>query len=123
MDVGHVVGMEVGIVVGLGVKGIIHSPMRVHLWPQMIVLPRYTIVHPILEKVMVHPTLYIVTTDGSECEARPVVMCAPCALGGNEGMLRVHVCVECTWSPLGRRAMMGEAVGRMLVADAEVARK
>ena len=123
MDVGHVVGMEVGIVVGLGVKGIIHSPMRVHLWPQMIVLPRYTIVHPILEKVMVHPVLHIVTTDRSECEARPGMMCAPCAPGGNKGMLRVHMCVECTRSPLGRRAMMGEAVGRMLVAGTEVVKK
>jgi hypothetical protein len=123
MDVGHVVGMEVGGVVSSGVKGIIHSPVRVHLWPQMIVLPQYTIVHPILEKVTVHPTLHIVPTDRSECEARPGMMCAPCAPGGNEGMLRVHVCVECTRLPLGRRAMMGEAVGRMLVAGAEVVRK
>jgi hypothetical protein len=123
MDVGHVVGMEVGSVVSLGVKGIIHSPVRVHLWPQTIVLPRYTTVHPILEKVTVHPALHIVTTDRSDCEARPGMMCAPHTPGGNEGMLRVHVCVKCTRLPLGRRAMMGEAVGRMLVAGVEVVRK
>ena len=114
--------MEVGGVV-MSVKGIIHSPVRVRLWPQTIVLPRYMIVHPILEKVTVHPTLHIVPTDRSECEARPGMMCAPCALGGNKGMLRVHVCVECTRLPLGRHVMMGEAVGRMLVAGAEVVRK
>jgi hypothetical protein len=123
MDVGHVVGMEVGGVVSSGVKGIIHSPVHVHLWPQMIVLPWYTIVHPILEKVMVHPALHIVTMDRSECEARPGMMCAPCPPEGNEGMLRVHVCVECTWLLLGRRAMMGKAVGRMLVAGGEMVRK
>ncbi len=123
IDVGHVVGMEVGGVVSLGVKGIIHSPMHVHLWLQTILLPWYTVVHPVLEKVTVHPALHIVMTDRSECEARPGMMCAPCALGGNEGMLRVHVCVECSRLPLGRGAMMGEAVGRMLVAGAEVVRK
>ena len=123
MDVGHVVGMEVGSVVSSGVKGIIHSPVHVHLWPQTIVLPRYTIVHLILENVTVHPALHIVMMDRSECEARPGMMCAPCTPGGIEGMLRVHVCVECTRLLLGRRAMMGEAVGRMLVAGTEVVRK
>ena len=94
-----------------------------HLWPQTIVLPWYTIVQPIFEKVTMHPALYIVIMDRSECKARPGMMCAARAPGGNEGMLRVHVWVECTWSPLGRRAMMGVAVGSMLVAGAEVVRK
>ncbi len=67
MNVGHVVGIEVGGAVRSEVKGFIHSPVRVHLWPQTIVLPQYTIVHPILEKVTVHPVLHIVTTDRSEC--------------------------------------------------------
>ncbi len=68
---------------------------------------------------MVHPALHIVTVDRSECAAR----CTTCALGGNAGMLRVHVCMECTRSPLGSRAMMGVVVGRMLVASADVVRK
>jgi hypothetical protein len=54
---------------------------------------------------------------------RPGMMWAARACGGNEGMLMVHVCVECTRSPLGRRAMMGLVVGTMLVAGALVVRK
>jgi hypothetical protein len=73
MEIGLVVGMGVGGVV-ISVKGIIHSPVRVHLWPQTIVLPWYTIVQPILEKMTVHPTLHIVTTDRSKCKARPGMM-------------------------------------------------
>jgi hypothetical protein len=68
-----VVGMVVGGVV-FSAKGIIHRPVRVHLWPQMIILPGYTIVQPILEKVAVHPALHIVTMDRSECKARPGIM-------------------------------------------------
>ncbi len=45
------------------------------------------------------------------------------ACGGNEGMSMVHVCVECTHLPLGRRAMMGLVVGKMLVAGASLIRK
>ncbi len=73
MEIGLVVGIVVGGVV-FSAKGIIHRPVHVHLWPQTIVLPRYTIVQPILEKVTVHPTLHIVTTDRSEWEARPGIM-------------------------------------------------
>jgi hypothetical protein len=117
-----VVGMVVGGVV-FSAKGIIHGPVRVHLWPQMIVLPWYMIVQPILEKVTVHPALHIVTMDRSKWEARPGIMCATCAPGGNKGMSSVHVWVECTRLPLGRWEMMGTAVGRMFVAGAEVVRK
>ncbi len=73
MEFGLVVGMVVGGVV-FSAKGVIHRSVWVHLWPQMIVLPRYTIVQPILEKVTVHPALHIVTTDRSECKARPGIM-------------------------------------------------
>jgi hypothetical protein len=38
-------------------------------------------------------------------------------------MLMVHVCVECTRLPLGKRAMMGLVVGTMLVAGELVIRK
>jgi hypothetical protein len=39
-------------------------------------------------------------------------------------MLRVHVCIEHTSSPFGRRAMMGTAVGNnMFVASVLVMRK
>ncbi len=73
MEIGLVIDMEVGGVV-ISVKGIIHSPVQVHLWLQAIVLPGYTIVQPILEKVMVHPVLHIVTMDRSQCEVRPGIM-------------------------------------------------
>jgi hypothetical protein len=85
MEIGLVVGMEVGGVV-ISAQGIIHRPVRVHLWLQTIVLPRYTIVQPILEKVTVHPTLHIVMMDRRECEARPGIMQAARAPGGNKGM-------------------------------------
>ncbi len=73
MEIGLVVGMVVGGVV-FSAKGIIHSPVRMHLWLQTIILLQYTIVQPILEKVMVHPALHIVTTDRREWEARPGIM-------------------------------------------------
>ncbi len=73
MEFGLVVGMVVGGVV-FSAKGFIHRPVRVHLWPQMIVLLRYTIVQPVLEKVTMHPMLHIVMTDRSKCKARPGIM-------------------------------------------------
>ncbi len=73
MEIELVVSMVVGGVAFLA-KGIIHRPVRVHLWPQMIVLLRYTIVQSMLEKVMVHPALHIVMTDRSKWEDRPGIM-------------------------------------------------
>jgi hypothetical protein len=45
------------------------------------------------------------------------------AEAGRAVISRVHVCVECTHSPLGSQAMMGLLVGRMLVMGAAVVRK
>jgi hypothetical protein len=50
-------------------------------------------------------------------------MWAARALGGREGMSRVHMCMECTHAPFGRQAMIGMVVGRILVAGASVVRK
>jgi hypothetical protein len=72
---------------------------------------------------MVQPALHKLTTDRSECEVSPRMMWVVQAGGGNEGMLMVHVCVECTCLPFGRWAMMGLVVGTMLVAGALVVRK
>ncbi len=74
-------------------------------------------------KCTVHPALHRVTTDRRECEARPGIMWAAQALGGREGMSRVHVCVECTRAPFGRRVTMGAVVGRILVAGPLVVNK
>jgi hypothetical protein len=104
-------------------RGIIHRPVLVHLWPQTMIQPQYTMVHSILVKCTVQPTLHRVTTDRSECKARPGIMWVTQALGGREGVLRVHVCVECTHAPFGRQAMMDVVVGRILVAGASVVRK
>ncbi len=71
---------------------------------------------------MVHPALHKLTIDRSECEARPGMMWAARARDGDEGMLMVHMCVECTRLPLGRWAMMGLVVGTMLVAGMLVIR-
>jgi hypothetical protein len=73
LEIGLVVGMVVEGVVFLA-KGIIHRPVRVHLWPQTIIHLRYMIVQPIFEKVTVHPALHVVTTDRSKWEARPGIM-------------------------------------------------
>jgi hypothetical protein len=50
--------------------------------------------HPIFVKVTVHPALHIVTTDRSECNLRLGMMQAMQAPGGNDGMSRVHLCIE-----------------------------
>jgi hypothetical protein len=76
-----------------------------------------------LVKCTVQPVLHRVTTDRSECKARPGIMWAARALGGREGMPMVHVCVKCTRAPFGRWVMMGVVVGRILVAGASVVRK
>ncbi len=74
-------------------------------------------------KCTVHLALHRVTMDRSECEARPGIMWAARALGGREGMSRVHVCVECTHAPFGRWVTMGVVVSRILVAGALVVKK
>ncbi len=74
MELGLMADMKVEDVVILGVKGIIHSPVKVHLWPHTVVLPWYTIVQTILKKVMVHPAFHIVMMDRSKCKARPGIM-------------------------------------------------
>ena len=80
-------------------------------------------VNMILVKCTVQPALHRVMTNKSECEARPGILWVAQALGGMFGMFRVHVCVECTRAPFGRRAMMGVVVGRILVAGESVVRK
>jgi hypothetical protein len=80
-------------------------------------------VQPIFVKVTVHPALHMVTAERRECDARLEMMCAVRAPAGRFGRSRVHVWVECTLSPLGRRAMRGTAAGKMLVAGALVVRK
>jgi hypothetical protein len=108
---------------GVGQRGIIHNPVRVHLVPQIITLPRFMIVHPILVKTTLQPALHRVTTEIWEWEARLGMIWACCTEAGRAGMSRVHMCVECTRLPFGIRAMMGLLVGRMLITGAAGVRK
>ena len=113
------------VVVGclLACSGIIHRPVRVHLLPHIIVRPRCVIVHPIFVKSTSHPALHSVTTLMRECDAKPGMMWARRAAAGRPGRSNVPVCVDCTLSPLGRRATIGFCVGWMLVTCAPVVRK
>ncbi len=74
MEGGLMVGKAVGAAGLHGVRGIIHSPICVHLCLHNMVWPQYMIAHLIFMKVMVHPALHIVTMDKIKCEARPGMM-------------------------------------------------
>jgi len=77
----------------------------------------------IFVNVTVHPVLHMATTERREWDTRPGMMWAACAPAGRSGRSRVQVCVDCTLSPFGRRAMRGTVAGTMLVAGASVVRK
>ncbi len=77
----------------------------------------------IFVKVTLHPALLIVTMESNKCDARPGITWATWAPARRSGKSRVQVCVECTLSPLGRRAMRGTAASTMLVAGALVVKK
>jgi hypothetical protein len=113
------------VVVGgiLGNRGIIHNPVCMHLLLHRVVRPQCVMVHPILVKRTLHPALQSVTTLTSEWDAKPGMMWARCAVAGSLGKFNVHVCVDCTWSPLVRRAMMGLLARRTFVMGAQVVRK
>jgi hypothetical protein len=70
-----------------------------------------------------HPALHIVTTESNECDARPGITWAARVPAGRSGRSRVQVCVDCTLSPFGRRAIRGTAAGTMFVAGASVVKK
>jgi hypothetical protein len=67
--------------------------------------------------------LHIITMESRECDPSSGMTWATRAPAGSSGWLRVQVCVDCTLSPLGRRAMRGTEAGMMLVVSASVVRK
>jgi hypothetical protein len=77
----------------------------------------------IFVKFTLHPALHIVTTESNKCDARPGITWAARAPAGRSGKSRVQVCVDCTLSPFGRRAMRGTATRTMIVAGALVVKK
>jgi hypothetical protein len=115
----------VGVVVGriLGTRGIIHNPVHMHLQPHRIMQPQCVMVHPIFVKRTLHPALQSVTTLTSEYDAKPGMMCARHAAAGSLGKSNVHMCLDCTWSLLGRCAMMGLLASWTSVTGAPVLRK
>jgi hypothetical protein len=80
-------------------------------------------VHPILVKRTSHPALQSVTTLTSECDTKSGMMWARCTAAGSLGKTNVHVCMDYTWSLLGRRATMGLLASCTLVIGAPVVRK
>ena len=125
MGIGGSVGVSVGGVscVFLSLMGIIHRPVLVHLCPQMIALPLYLMVQPILLKVTSHPALQRLTTKMRECDAKCGSTCACRARSGNWLSCSVHVCVVQMVSPFGSFALIGAVVGSMLSKGAVVVRK
>jgi hypothetical protein len=77
----------------------------------------------IFVKVTVHLALHIVMTESNECDARPGITWAAWTPAGRSAKSRVQVCVDCTLSPFGRRAMRGTAARTMFVAGAFVVKK
>ncbi len=73
----------------------------------------------IFVKVTMHPALHIVTAESNKSDARLGTTWAAQALARKSGKLRVQVCVDCTLSPFGRRAMRGTAARTMFVAGCQ----
>jgi hypothetical protein len=107
----------------LGTRGIIHNPVCMHLLPHRIMRSQCVMVHPILVKRTSHPALQSVTTLTSECDANPGMMWARRAAARSLGKSNVDACMDCTWSLLGRRAMMGLLASCTLVMGVLVVSK
>ncbi len=113
-----------GVLGGLLVcRGIIHKPVHMHLLPHRIVQPQCIIVHPIFMKRTLHPALQSVTTLTRECNAKPGMMWARCTVAGRPGKSSKQVCMDCTWLPLGRHAIMVFLANCTLLTRAPVVRK
>ena len=97
------VGLAVGCVCLLEIAGgavtwasehlrsTIHKPFLVHLCPQTIVRPRYTMMQLIFVKVTGHPTLHMVTTERREWDAGPGMIWAAHAPAGRSVRSSVQV--------------------------------
>ncbi len=116
-------GLLLAVDGGVGQRGIIHNPVRVHLLPQRMILPQYPIAKPILVKATLQPALHRVRAAMREWEARLEMMWACQAKASRARMSSMHMCMECMCLPFGSQAMIGLVVGRMLVIGAAVVRK
>ncbi len=120
LSVGALVSVDGGVVAA---RGIIQSPVQVHLLAHSTARPRYDMVHQILVKAILQPALQSMMTKMREWDAKLGMMWVRRAAAGSAGMSKVHVCVDVMRSPLGSWATMGLVVGVMLVAGAVNVRK
>jgi hypothetical protein len=107
----------------MGWRGIIHNPVCMPLLLHRIMHPRYLIKHSIFVNSTLHPALHSMTTLMRECEANPGMMWARRAVVERLGKSSVHVCVDCTRAPLGKRATMGMMAHQTLLTGALVVGK
>jgi hypothetical protein len=107
----------------LGCRGIIHNPVCMHMLLHRIVQPQCIIVHPIFVKRTSHLALQSVITLTRECNAKPGMMWARRTAAGSLGKSNMQVCMDCTWSLLGRCATMCLLASCTLVMGALVVRK
>lgn len=121
-SVGMLCGFSVGVLVW-SLTGIIQSPVLVHFLPTNTVLPRYRTVHAIFVNSTVHPALHNLTTDNSECDAKPGIMWAIRAFLGRVGRLMSHVWEEDTYPPSGSRTLNGVSSIRLFVVGVAVTKK
>ena len=115
------VGAGVGELVGF--SAIIQSLVRVHFFPVGIVFPLYLTLTSYLVNVISQPASHRVTTETSECAARPG-MTYPCrALEGRSGIFRRHFSFDFTLLPSGKVTVIWSSVSPSFVASALVMRK
>jgi hypothetical protein len=65
---GRMAGLMLAVDGGVGWRGIIHNPVRVHLLLQRMIIPKSVIMHPILVKATLQPLLQRVMTEMREWE-------------------------------------------------------
>ena len=95
------------VCVGLLLIGTIHKPVLVHFSPVSTILPLCFTMQPILLKITSHPALHSFITERRECDAKPGMMWPRRAFVGNSGRSRVHVWVDVTCPPSGKRTFRG----------------
>ncbi len=89
----------------------IHSPVLLHLYPLRTMRPWYLTQQSILVNVTLYPALQSRTTDNSECDMSPGMMCARRVFYGRLVTHKEHVCDECTCAPSGWRTVNGVSSG------------
>ena len=112
-----------GVILSVLSSFIIHRPFLVHLIPLSIIRPNCFTWQSIFVNITSHPALHSFTTDISECDANPGMMCPSLSLLGSYGRFSVHVWVDDTHAPSGSLTLSGILAGVIFVIGAVVTRK